>query len=158
MNTKTVTASVFLAFAILSGPTPAQTNVTQGEMTSTLQGTSLGKQTSESKISPTHTTKQIAIAYFPDGGYLLISRSPSYTTEILEEAVGKKSYRPTGPGTYIKMLQVPEQVYTSNHTFLFSSLCDGTSPGSPLLNGGAAVYSPGLSKRRGGGITSRSND
>ena len=38
-------------------------------------------------------------------------------------------------------------------TGTYSYLCDGASPGSPVLSDGHALYTPGLSENRGGAVT-----
>ena len=40
----------------------------------------------------------------------------------------------------------------------YSYVCDGTSPGSPVLSDGHALYTPGLSENRGGSSAYYSND
>ena len=44
------------------------------------------------------------------------------------------------------------------NTGTYSYICDGTTPGSPVLSDGHAVYTLGLSENRGGVASYYSND
>ncbi len=46
----------------------------------------------------------------------------------------------------------------TDSTGTYTYLCDGTSPGSPVLSDGHAVYTPGLSENRGGASLYYAND
>ncbi len=50
------------------------------------------------------------------------------------------------------------RVAKTDSTGTYSYLCDGTSPASPVLSDGHAVYTPGLSERRGGSSSYYEND
>ena len=98
--------------------------------------------------------------YDANGNLTSLSRlgqTNTYTYDD-EDRLTRLSQSPSGiVNTYIYNgmgLRVGMTDSQGTHTYL----CDGTSPGSPVLSDGFAVYTPGLSEHRGGSSFYYAND